>query len=308
MQFSNLSLDDLNRLRAKFGMGAATQGDLNGLLSSGVVSSERVLAAPGTAAYERQLAEDPEWVRAQEAARDRAQGAVQNKAPETADTPPPPGVSQYIWDRVVSGNLSLNPTLITRDPAVRDALIEAGYTDYVKGAYEKAMDINAAHAISNGADPSAAWGSANNSHGNDWYSQNYGTYSNNTVAGSTGESGAGDFTFGGGSVPEGTDDNPYVPPSVGGGSGGGGGGGGNGGGGGIPDDVIGGETGGGEFEPISSGFGAGRATGSFQVGGGHDLTAGAASATPFADAYIRSMTSAREKGPVSKLFAKELGE
>ena len=87
-----------------------------------------------------------------------------------------------MWDRASAGSYAgLNPTLVTRNPEVRDALIEAGFGDYVKGAYEMHMDNNAAHAIGNGADPSAAWGQANNSIGNDWYSQNYGTYSNQTV-------------------------------------------------------------------------------------------------------------------------------
>lgn len=332
MQFSSLSTADINNLRAKFGLPplGAEEGEAvrEGMLSSGQMSSEQVLAAPGTSAYNQQVAEDPEWVAQQEAERDAARAAVINQAPAEAENPPPAGVSQWLWDRVTSGTMGINPTLITRDPAVRDALIDAGYTDYVKAMYEQHMDNNAAHAIGNGADPSAAWGNANNSIGNDWYQTNYGTYSNNTVAGSTGSSGAGDFTFGGGTTPEGTEEQPYVPPqppvvddSVGdpNESGGGQQGGGSEQGGGDST----GDTGGG---PWGGGANVGQAPGGSQSSGygpgihNYNATAvsdgpmvntgiGAASqnaATPWADAYMRASERSQAKGPISGLFAKEL--
>lgn len=324
MQFSSLSTADINKLRAKFGLPplGAVEGETvrEGMLSSGQMSSEKVLAAPGTSVYNQQVAEDPEWVAQKEAERDIARGAVQNKnVMQENASGLPEGVSQWLWDRAMGGNLEINPTLITRNPTLRDALIAAGKEDYVKAMYERHMDNNAAHAIGNGADPSAAWGQANNSIGNDWYKENFGTYSNNTVAGSTGSSGAGDFTFGGGTTPEGTDDQPYVPPQppvvndpIGDPPPGGGNGGGNGGddGGWSWDDfndpdIVQGGGGGGNGGGFAGYSGPGQSSGP-AVNTGIGTAGPSSQSTPWADAYMRAADRAKATGPVSGLFAKEL--
>lgn len=255
-----------------------------------------------------------ETLAAQEERRAREEAARAANAANVmteAATPPPPGVSQTIWNKANSGEFGgFNVTSVTRNPEVRDALIEAGLTDWVKAVYEQHMDSNAAHAIGNGADASAAWGNANNSIGNDWYKDNYGTYSNDTVAGSTGASGAGDFTFGGGTTPTGTEENPYVPPAVdnGGQSGGGSGGDSNGGGSWGGGANVGTAPGGSQ----SSGYGPGihnyNAT---AVSDGPMVntdigTASQNAATPWADAYMRASERSQAKGPISGLFAREL--
>ena len=82
-----------------------------------------------------------------------------------------PGVSDYIMERVNNGAYNLNLASITRgDGATRDALVNAGYGDWVKGAYERAMDQRAAHYGGNGADD--AMGNAQLG----WYNDRYGTY------------------------------------------------------------------------------------------------------------------------------------
>ena len=178
-----------------------------------------------SAAYYRLKAEDPERLAAMERERDEARGAMQAMATPEADTAAPEGVSQTIWNKANAGDFGgFNVTSVTRNPAVRDALVEAGFGDWVKSVYEQHMDQNAAHAIGNGADAAGAWERANQSvaTADDWYAQNYGVYGNNTVAG---DSNSGSLGFGHvGANPVGTDDNPYVAPGVttGGGQAGGG--------------------------------------------------------------------------------------
>lgn len=122
----------------------------------------------------------------------------------------PAGVSSYLWERVKSGSLNYNLTSIINQPDVRDAIVEAGYGDYVKAVHEKAMDDRAAHYMSNGSSEGDAWNTAQY----DWYNQQYGSYGNPTVS----ESSANDLGFGGGSevsnedynnLPENTAGNVY---------------------------------------------------------------------------------------------------
>lgn len=97
------------------------------------------------------------------------------------DAPPPPGVSQYIWDRVNANTLDgLNVANITHgDGATRDALIAAGHEDYVKKAYEDAMRQRAAHYGGNGAGD--AWGNAQF----DWYTNQWGNFYDDSVKNQT---------------------------------------------------------------------------------------------------------------------------
>jgi len=87
----------------------------------------------------------------------------------------PEGVSQYLWDRATGASpYGFNPTLITRDPATRDALVNAGYADFVKKAHESHMDQAAQHWSGNGATDDV-YARANQEHS--WYRDNYGAYS-----------------------------------------------------------------------------------------------------------------------------------
>ena len=233
----------------------------------------------------------------------------------------PEGVSESIWLHANDGNMSgFNVTSVTRNPEVRDALIEAGFGDWVKAVHEKHMDQNAGHAIGNGANEADAWDRAQL----DWYTQNYGAYGNSTVAG---DSNIGSLGFGHEQAkPVGTPDIPYVPPTYtppqppaqqppsvpevqcgpgqvkirgvcvdwDGPSGAGGNGGGNGGGQANPN----------RRGPSTGGTGyLGAGVGPANTGIGQ---AGQNQATPWADAYFRAKERANAQGPVSRLFAKEL--
>ena len=133
----------------------------------------RTIPSPGSSAYTRMQRENPELIDALYAERNRMRGAVKNVGAPKASTPPPPGVSQNIWNKANAGHIDgFNATSITRNAEQRDALIEAGYGDFVKAAYERHMNENAGHAIGNGADPNQAMANAQL----DWYNQNYGTY------------------------------------------------------------------------------------------------------------------------------------
>ena len=95
----------------------------------------------------------------------------------------PEGVSQYLWDRATGASpYGFNPTLITRDPATRDALIAAGYEDFVKKAHEKHMEQAASHWSGNGATDDV-WARANDSV--TWYQDNYGAYTGPAQAASS---------------------------------------------------------------------------------------------------------------------------
>ena len=132
------------------------------------------------------------------------------KAPEGAPQRPE-GVSQYVWDRVTNNTLNgLNVTSITNNPETREALVNAGYGDYVKGAYEKHMDENAGGMIGNGADPGEAWARAQGV-GGGWYQENFGAYGNPAVSGANEG-----LTFGGSSGSETTYDYPPSDPTGGG--------------------------------------------------------------------------------------------
>jgi hypothetical protein len=113
------------------------------------------------------------------------------------DPPPPPGVSQYIWDRVMANSTGMNGASIVNSPDVRDAIIGAGHEDWVKKMYESSMDNRAAHYSSNGAD--TPWANAQY----DWYSDRYGDYTNDRVILNAGPQ----LTFGGGHTAT------YYPPA-----------------------------------------------------------------------------------------------
>jgi len=229
----------------------------------------------------------------------------QNGTPVQPEGTPdrPAGVSQYVWDRVTNNTLGgLNPTSITNNPEVRDALVNAGYGEYVKGAYEKHMDANAGAAISNGADPTEAWNRAQ-AVGGGYYTQNYGTYNNSSVAGNgnSGQLGFGHVQ----SDPVGTDGQAYQPPYT-------------------ANDTGSTDGAGAGTDLDVSNVGGGQAaverTGSFNTvdygtptGPAVNTGIGVAGAnpnasTPFADAYVRSSEAARKTGPISGLFKGELGE
>lgn len=135
---------------------------------------------------------------------DKAAKAAAEKARiAEIDKDRPEGVSRYLWEKVLTGG-SFNTTLVTRDPTVRDALVGAGYEDYVKGLFESQMDSAAAHYMGNGASAADAWNTAQN----DWYTKKYGGYNNETVA----NAGNDDLGFGGST---GAPSNPeYVAPET----------------------------------------------------------------------------------------------
>ena len=136
------------------------------------------------------------------AAADKAAAEAARKAKLDADRPE--GVSRYVWERVKGGTLNLNPTIVTRNPEVREALIAAGQEDWVKALHEKEMDERANHYMGNGASPADAWNTAQT----DWYNQTYGVYGNETVANDSND----DLAFGGST---GAPDNAgYVPPTA----------------------------------------------------------------------------------------------
>lgn len=110
--------------------------------------------------------------------------------PEQLPAQKPPGVSDHIWQRVQGNNYNgMNIANITHgDGATRDALVSAGYDDWVRGAYEQAMDQRAAHYGGNGS--SNPWETAQF----DWYSDRYGDY-----RGTTPTNRPAGLTFGGGS-------------------------------------------------------------------------------------------------------------
>jgi hypothetical protein len=152
-------------------------------------SSKPTLPSPGSSAWYKMKKNDPAKLAQLQKEKNIAVAKAKKSTPKADPKagPRPPGVSQYVWDRVSSNTLKgLNTTAITRDPEVREALIKAGHEDYVKAAYEKSMDQRAAHYGQNGAeDP---WATAQES----WYNQQYGTYKNDTV----GDSNTG-LSFGG---------------------------------------------------------------------------------------------------------------
>ncbi len=204
----NLSPAALQKIRAKAGMAPLTQQQVQNQMqkaaASGMLSTEPTLASPGSIAYAKQKAENPEWVAQKEQARDEARAATIAKAPERAKAPRPPGVSQYVWDRVQAGTLDgLNTTSIINNPEVEQALIDAGHEDYVKAAYEKAMDQRAAHYGQNGASAEDAWANAQY----DKYTEKYGEYKNDTVE-------ATESVLGLGNAVQSPTNPGYVPPVV----------------------------------------------------------------------------------------------
>jgi hypothetical protein len=193
--------------------------------------------------------------RAQEAAE---QAAEQERLAEL-DADRPEGVSRYIWENIKNGT-GFNTTLVTRDPTVRDALVNAGHGDYVKSLYESQMDSAAAHYMGNGASQQDAFNTAQDP----WYTQNYGAYSNGTVAGV--ESGLG---FGHESTNPATGNPTYNSPA-------------------SPP----------AGQPPSFDFGPAP-----DFGTPANVTNRAGS-TPFMDSYMRSRDAAKAEGPVSGMMKK----
>ena len=305
----NLSPEAIQAIRAQMGLAPASAAEVQEQLNNVAPSLNQapVLPSPGSSAWYRMQQENPGMLAQLEAERDAARAAASaspiNANVTAAAGDRPPGVSQYVWDRVTNGTLAgLNPTSITNNPAVRDALIAAGYEDYVKGAYELHMDQNAGGMIQNGANADEAWDRAQGV-GGGWYGENYGEYENSTVAGNASQD-DNTLTFGHSSGPAvGTEEEPYVPPTVrptdpptntGGGNGGGNGG--------VTVDLS---PGAGAAAPVGErnrNYGvaqAGPMSGPVNTGIG---TAGQNRATPFADAYVRAANRAQAEGPVTSLF------
>lgn len=265
-----------------------------------IVDAPTTAPSPGSSAWYQMNNTDPGMLAQLEQERAAARAAAQTSTP-TADPNAgdrPEGVSQYVWDRATSGTLDgLNATSVTNSPETRDALIAAGYEDWVKAAYQKHMDENANGMIANGADPGEAWSSAQNV-GGGWYADNYGSYTNDTVR-PTGED---ELTLGGSS---GVTNPGYVAPTLptGGSQGQAGSGSGWGG-----NADVGTAPGSG----VSSGYGPGSHTYTAPgVSSGPAVntgigTAGQNEATPWADAYMRASERSQATGPISGLFAKEL--
>ena len=163
--------------------------------------------APGTKAHADLKKEDPARLKAMEDKRNKERAATKKKTPKASPSAPerPADVPKYVWDRATSNTLDgLNPTLVTNNPETRDALIDAGYGDWVKAAYEQHMDENANGRIKNGADPAEAWEAAQGV-GGGWYADNHGGYKNDTVQ-PTGEE---ELTLGGSN---GVTNEDYVAP------------------------------------------------------------------------------------------------
>lgn len=101
-----------------------------------------------------------------------ARAAAEKTRIDALDADRPEGVSRYVWDKVKSGDSNYNKTLITRNPETRDAIVSAGYGDYVKDIHEQAMEEAASHYVGNGASTSDAFNTAQDP----WYNQNVGAY------------------------------------------------------------------------------------------------------------------------------------
>lgn len=95
------------------------------------------------------------------------------------DSDRPPNVSRYLWERIREGKTNFNSTLVTRNADTRDALMAAGYGDYVKALAESEMDGAAAHFMGNGATRQDAYNTAMSP----WYRETFGEYNNSTVQG-----------------------------------------------------------------------------------------------------------------------------
>lgn len=216
----------------------------------------------------------------------------------------PEGISDTIWKQANLGKYGgFNVTSVTRDPAVRDALVDAGFGDWVKGAYEMHMDQHAGHAMGNGADSAGAWDRANQSiaTADDWYAQNYGVYGNESLGASNNN------TLGFGHESGGNLNNVNVNID----------------GGGEGPANEGNDMMGLDYSNVGQGEAVvrNRAMGTVDYGErtGPAVNTGIGTAgpapqnpnqaprsTPFADSYIRSNEAATKQGPISGLFSKEL--
>lgn len=139
---------------------AEVQGGGSGLTFGGQSAtpqkggSKPTIPSPGSAAYNKMKKENPELLAQLEAERDAARAATKAKTPKADPNagPRPEGVSQYVWDRASSGDLTgLNPTSVTRNESQRQALIDAGYGGFVDQAAQKGYEQRVAHYMSNGA-------------------------------------------------------------------------------------------------------------------------------------------------------------
>jgi hypothetical protein len=117
-------------------------------------ASKPTIPSPGSAAYYRMQKENPELLAQLEADRNAARAASKASTPQADPNagPKPEGVSDYVWARVSSGDLTgLNPTSVTRNESQRQALVDAGYGDFVDQAAQKGYEQRVAHYMSNGA-------------------------------------------------------------------------------------------------------------------------------------------------------------
>ena len=85
----------------------------------------------------------------------------------------PDGVSRGVWERATTGNLDgFNLANVTNNYDTRDALVNAGYGDFVKQAHEQAIQDRAAHYGGNGASSADAMNTAQLG----WYTDQYGEF------------------------------------------------------------------------------------------------------------------------------------
>jgi len=296
----NLSPEAIQAIRAQMGLAPASAAEVQEQLNNVAPSLNQapVLPSPGSSAWYRMQQENPGMLAQLEAERDAARAAASaspiNANVTAAAGDRPPGVSQYVWDRVTNGTFAgLNLGSITRDPETRDALIEAGYGDYVRSAYEQAQQQRYDYYGANNTDGSDVLDTARE----DWYTQNYGEWTPDDSAGSSSD--------GGNSLSSGESHN-WNPGNTGGNAGGGGGqsgdgGGGNGGGTVDLSPGAGASGSAGERNRNYSVAQAGLSSAPVNTGIG---TAGQNAATPFADAYVRAANRAQAEGPVTSMFKK----
>ena len=133
-----------------------------------------------------------------------AKAAAEKARIAALDKDRPEGVSRYLWEKVLNGDSNFNKALVSKNPEVSEAIASAGHGDWVKAIHEQSMDQAASHYMGNGADPSAAYATAQNP----WYNKNFGKYENTTVS----NTGNNELGFGGST---GAPSNPgYVAPEV----------------------------------------------------------------------------------------------
>jgi hypothetical protein len=119
----------------------------------------------------------------------KAKAAAKAAKQAELDKDRPEGVSRYLWEKVLNGDSNFNKALVSKNPEISDAIAAAGHGDWVKAIHEQSMDQAANHYMGNGASSADAWNTAQN----DWYTQNHGSYTNETVENDSND----DLGFGG---------------------------------------------------------------------------------------------------------------